>query len=421
MRRFYTSDPERRQELVVEREYAKQDTLNQVKEGLSLERADQMIENAFAIYGLPYGLAFNFLIDGKDYVIPMVTEEPSVIAAASGAAKTIKLAGGFSTDTSQRQMIGQVALMEVADPSQTQRIIEENEQKLLDLANDAYPSIVKRGGGARSIRTKFIPADKGQNDFLVVYLSVDTQEAMGANMLNTMLEAIKLDLEDLSGGTALMGILSNYATDSLVSVRCALAFDQLKYKKIPGADLAKKIAAASDLAQDDIYRATTHNKGIMNGVDAVVLASGNDWRAIESGAHAYAARGGRYRGLATWTLEGDQLIGDMTLPLPIGAVGGSISLHPNAKATFEILNIEHGAKELAAVIASVGLAQNFAALRALVSEGIQKGHMALQAKSLAVAAGAKDHEVQPLVRQLKNSKPMNLAKAQELLDKLRKK
>lgn len=424
MRRFYTSNPEKRLELLVERNYARQETVKSLKEGLTLDLADQMIENAFGIYGLPYGLAFNFLINGKDYVVPMATEEPSVIAAASGAAKTIKSAGGFTSQIHSRQMIGQVALMDVPSAQQAMQGIYDQEDTLIQAAHAAYPSIVNRGGGVRSLSVEYLKATETEQDFLVVYLSVDTQEAMGANILNTMLEGISPHLEEITGGNALMGILSNYATDSLVTTRCEIPFDLLKYKKIEGEELAKKIAAASQLAQSDIYRAATHNKGIMNGVDALVLATGNDWRAVEAGMHAYAARDGQYRGLSRWWIKDKHLIGEMTAPLAIGTVGGSIKLHPYAQASFEILNIESGhtgaANELASLIASLGLAQNFAALRALVSEGIQKGHMALQAKSLAISVGAQPDEVQTVVRQLKLAKPMNQAAAQAILDQYRK-
>ncbi len=423
MRRFYTSNPEKRLELLIERGYARPETVDQLKEGLSVDLADQMVENAFGIYGLPYGLAFNFLVDEKDYVIPMATEEPSVIAAASGAAKTIKSAGGFTTHIHSRQMIGQVALMEVDQAEEALQIIQQQEEVLIQTAHAAYPSIVKRGGGVRSLSVEYLPATETEQDFVVVYLSVDTQEAMGANMLNTMLEGISPLLEEMTGGTALMSILSNYATDSLVTARCEIPFELLKYKKIEGEELARKISAASQLAQSDVYRAATHNKGIMNGVDALVLATGNDWRAVEAGMHAYAARDGRYRGLSRWRAGDTCLIGEITAPLAVGTVGGSIKLHPYAQATFEILNIESGqtgaANELASLIASLGLAQNFAALRALVSEGIQKGHMALQAKSLAISVGAQADEVQAVVRQLKQTKPMNQAAAQTFLDQYR--
>lgn len=420
MRRFYTSDPEKRLELVVERGYASKDTVDQLEEGLTLDRADQMIENAFGVYGIPYGLAFHFLINDKEYVVPMVTEEPSVIAAASGAAKTIKKAGGFDVTVHSRQMIGQVALMDIDedDMPELESKIQAHSQELIAIANQAYPSIVKRGGGARSIQTKIIPTTDRQQAFLVVYLSVDTQEAMGANMLNTMLEALADELEEKTAATALMSILSNYATDSLVTASCRLPLADLNYKKIQGDELAKKIQAASELAQADVYRAATHNKGIMNGIDAVVIASGNDWRAVEAGAHAYAARDGHYRGLSQWYVDEKDLVGTITLPLAVGSVGGSIKLHPYAQASFEIMKVD-SAKELSAVIASVGLAQNFAAIRALVSEGIQKGHMALQAKSLAIAVGAEKDEVPVVVRQLKQSKNMNQATAKEILEKLR--
>lgn len=261
---------------------------------------------------------------------------------------------------------------------------------------------------------------KGETDFLVVYLHVDTQEAMGANMLNTMLEALKPVLEELSQGQSLMGILSNYATDSLVTANCRIAFRYLSRQKEQGREIAEKIALASQFAQADPYRAATHNKGIFNGIDAVLIATGNDWRAIEAGAHAIASRDGHYQGLSRWTLdlEKEELVGEMTLPMPVATKGGSIGLNPRVALSHELLG-NPSAKELAQIIVSIGLAQNFAALKALVSTGIQQGHMKLQAKSLALLAGASEFEVAPLVERLIADKTFNLETAQRYLENLR--
>ena len=382
---------------------------------LPLETANQMSENVLATLALPYSLVPDFLVDGKSYQVPFVTEEPSVVAAASFAAKIIKRSGGFETEVHKRQMIGQIALYQVEKVDQAIKDILKKKKELLEQANQAYPSIVARGGGARDLWLE------QKDDFFIFYLSVDTQEAMGANMLNTMLEALTLSLEELTGGKSLMAILSNYATDSLVTARCVIDYRFLSRDKAEAELLADKMQLASKLAQIDPYRAATHNKGIFNGVDALVLATGNDWRAVESGAHAYASREGSYRGLSIWTADPDkrQLHGQMTLPMPIATKGGSIGLNPTVTASFDLLG-QPQAKDLASLIVSVGLAQNFAALKALVSTGIQAGHMKLQAKSLALQAGAQGEEIAAVANRLTAMKTFNLAAAQEILADLRK-
>lgn len=394
----------------------RQESLEQ-DEQMSLTVADQLSENVVGTFSLPYSLVPEVLVNGQEYTVPYVTEEPSVVAAASYASKIIKRAGGFTAQVHQRQMIGQVALYQVVNPEQAQEKIVSKKAELLELANQAYPSIVKRGGGARDLHVDQI---KGETDFLVVYLHVDTQEAMGANMLNTMLEALKPVLEELSQGQSLMGILSNYATDSLVTASCRIAFRYLSRQKDQGREIAEKIALASQFAQVDPYRAATHNKGIFNGIDAILIATGNDWRAIEAGAHAFASRDGRYQGLSQWTLdlEREELVGRMILPMPVATKGGSIGLNPRVALSHELLG-NPSAKELAQIIVSIGLAQNFAALKVLVSTGIQQGHMKLQAKSLALLAGASESEVAPLVERLIADKTFNLETAQRYLKNLR--
>lgn len=394
----------------------RQESLEQ-DEQISVTVADQLSENVVGTFSLPYSLVPEVLVNGQEYTVPYVTEEPSVVAAASYASKIIKRAGGFTAQVHERQMIGQVALYQVDDLDLAQEKIASKKAKLLELANQAYPSIVKRGGGARDLHVEQI---KGETDFLVVYLHVDTQEAMGANMLNTMLEALKPVLEELSQGQSLMGILSNYATDSLVTASCRIAFRYLSRQKDQGREIAEKITLASQFAQADPYRAATHNKGIFNGVDAILIATGNDWRAIEAGAHAFASRDGHYQGLSQWTLdlEREELVGEMTLPMPVATKGGSIGLNPRVALSHELLG-NPSAKELAQLIVSIGLAQNFAALKALVSTGIQQGHMKLQAKSLALLAGASESEVAPLVERLIAEKTFNLETAQRYLENLR--
>lgn len=383
-------------------------------ETLPLSLANEMVENVLGTLALPFGLAPGFQVDGREIQVPMVTEEPSVIAAASYAAGLIKRSGGFQTQVHKRQMIGQVALYDVSNNEKAIQAITEAKKDLLQLANQAYPSIVKRGGGARDLWTE----EKG--DFLICYLSVDPKEAMGANMLNTMLEALVDPLEDLSGGQSLMAILSNLATDALVTARCTIDYRFLSRDPKEAAEIAQKMALASQLAAVDPYRAATHNKGIFNGIDAVVLATGNDWRAIEAGGHTYASRTGQAQGLSSWIHHPEQQVleGQLSLPMPIATKGGSIGLNPSVQVAHELLG-NPDAQTLARIIVAVGLAQNFAALKALVSTGIQHGHMKLQAKSLALLAGATPSEVAPVVQALLEDKPFNLEKAQAVLEKIR--
>lgn len=375
--------------------------------------AGKMAENHLGTFCLPFSVVPEFLLDGQEYSLPMVTEEPSVVAACSFGAKIIGRSGGFTSDIQNRLMIGQVALYNVAEPQVAQKNIEHETATILSLANQAHPSIVKRGGGARTLRTEI------KDQFLIVYLSVDVKEAMGANILNTMLEGIKDYLEEISRGKALMAILSNYASESLVTARCRITISSLATSAALAQETAEKIALASQLAQIDTYRATTHNKGIFNGIDGLVVATGNDWRAVEAGAHAYAARDGHYRGLSTWTIDGEELLGQMTLPMPIATVGGSIGLNPKVQAAFDILG-QPDARTLASLIVAVGLCQNFAALRALVTTGIQAGHMKLQAKSLAILAGATESEADIIAQQLRKEQHTNLETAKQLLATLRR-
>ena len=381
---------------------------------MPLSLANEMVENVLGTLALPFGIAPGFQIDDQEIQVPMVTEEPSVIAAASYAAGLIKRSGGFQTQVHKRQMIGQVALYDVSNKEKASQAITEAKEELLQLANQAYPSIVKRGGGARDLWTEV------KGDFLICYLSVDPKEAMGANMLNTMLEALVDPLEELSGGQGLMAILSNLATDALVTARCHIDYRFLSRDPKEAAEIAQKIALASQLAAVDPYRAATHNKGIFNGIDAVVLATGNDWRAIEAGGHTYASRSGQALGLSNWMDHPEQQVleGQLTLPMPIATKGGSIGLNPSVQVAHELLG-NPDAQTLARIIVSVGLAQNFAALKALVSTGIQHGHMKLQAKSLALLAGATPSEVAPVVQALLEDKPFNLEKAQAVLEEIR--
>ncbi|MGH2117385.1 hydroxymethylglutaryl-CoA reductase, degradative [Aerococcus sp. L_32] len=427
---YYKKSRQDRIDVLVAQEQITSDQAEFLKngQGLPTEIADNMIENALSTYGLPYGLSLNFLINDQEIQIPMVTEEPSVIAAASNGGKIIQQAGGFKSQVNQRLMTGQIAFTGLEDDAQALRFeayVTEFADDLLAVANAAYPSIVGRGGGARSIRSHYYPATDSSASFFIVYLTIDTQEAMGANMMNTMLEALKAHIlgqvDFIANIDGLMAILSNYAVEATATATCELPARLLDKGPISGVEVAGKIALASQLAQVDVYRATTHNKGIMNGVDAFVLATGNDWRAVEAGVHAYAARDGQYRGLAKWTYDSDReiLSGELTLPLALGAVGGSIGIHPTVQVTKSILG-QSDAKHLMEIAVSLGLAQNFAAVRALVTEGIQAGHMQLQAKSLAIQAGADgDQEINAVVTALENADHKNLAAAKEILEKLR--
>ena len=413
---FSKASPAERIEKLAQAGLLSEESLQTVRdnETLPLSLANEMVENVLGTLALPFGLAPGFQVDGQEIQVPMVTEEPSVIAAASYAAGLIKRSGGFQTQVHKRQMIGQVALYDVSHKEKASQAIAEAKEELLQLANQAYPSIVKRGGGARDLWTEV------KGDFLICYLSVDPKEAMGANMLNTMLEALVDPLEDLSEGQGLMAILSNLATDALVTVSCHIDYRFLSRDSKEAAEIAQKIALASQLAAVDPYRAATHNKGIFNGIDAVVLATGNDWRAIEAGGHTYASRSGQAQGLSNWMDHPNQQVleGQLTLPMPIATKGGSIGLNPSVQVAHDLLG-NPDAQTLARIIVSVGLAQNFAALKALVSTGIQHGHMKLQAKSLALLAGASPSEVALVVQALLEDKPFNLEKAQAVLEKIR--
>ena len=413
---FSKASPAERIEKLAQAGLLSEESLQTVRdnETLPLSLANEMVENVLGTLALPFGLAPGFQVDGQEIQVPMVTEEPSVIAAASYAAGLIKRSGGFQTQVHKRQMIGQVALYDVSHKEKASQAIAEAKEELLQLANQAYPSIVKRGGGARDLWTEV------KGDFLICYLSVDPKEAMGANMLNTMLEALVDPLEELSGGQGLMAILSNLATAALVTARCHIDYRFLSRDPKEAAEIAQKIALASQLAAVDPYRAATHNKGIFNGIDAVVLATGNDWRAIEAGGHTYASRSGQALGLSNWMDHPEQQVleGQLTLPMPIATKGGSIGLNPSVQVAHDLLG-NPDAQTLARIIVSVGLAQNFAALKALVSTGIQHGHMKLQAKSLALLAGATPSEVAPVVQALLEDKPFNLEKAQAVLEEIR--
>lgn len=353
--------------------------------------ADLMVENVVGTMPLPVGIAMNFLINGKDYLIPMAIEETSVIAAASNAAKMARTgprtkagAGtGFQTSSTEPVMIGQIQLMNVPDPSSAKFTILANKDRILEIANEQDPVLVNLGGGAKGLEVKVIDTDTAAGSMVIIHLLVDVKDAMGANAVNTMAEAVAPFIEQITGGRVYLRIISNLATHRLVSARAVFAKDA-----IGGEETVDGIINAYLFAKYDPYRCATHNKGIMNGIDAVVIATGNDFRAVEAGAYTYAFITGEYLPLTRWEKNRDNdLVGTIELPLAVGIVGGAIRAHPTAKVNLEILGVKT-ANELAEVIAAVGLAQNFAALRALATEGIQRGHMSLHARNVAIAAGA---------------------------------
>lgn len=396
------------------------DALNQEILALSNDVADQMIENVVAKYELPFGIALNFVVDGEELLIPMVTEEPSIVAASSNAGKMIAQSGGFQTEMETRLLIGQVALKNIPDIAEAKRLVTENESKIIELANAAHPSIIKYGGGARKVDVRILEADEeyGTPTFFVVHLMVDTGEAMGANIINTMVEALAPYLEELTGGESLMNILSNYSTESLVTVSCAIEPQYLASKTMSGEEVRDRIVEATQFATVDPYRAVTHNKGMMNGIDSVLVATGNDWRAVEAGVHAYASRSGQYRSLTKWTVdEKGHLRGELTIPLSVGSVGGTLSIHPTAQFAYRLLK-EPNAQELSRILTCVGLAQNLSAVRALVTEGIQKGHMGLQSRALAIRVGASGELVDRVAAKLQEAEHMNSDTAKKILDQL---
>jgi hydroxymethylglutaryl-CoA reductase len=393
--------------------------------GLTLEQADKMVENVVGTYALPLGVATNFVVNGRDVLVPMVIEEPSVVAGASFAARLARAGGGFHAETTEPLMIGQIQVLDLADaPAAAVKILAQK-QKLIDLANSTDPIVVSLHGGARDVEVRVLP-ESPVGPMLVVHLIYDCRDAMGANMVNTACEALAPLVEEITGGRVNLRILSNLADRRLARARCVIPAGTLTTEEYPGELVAQRIVEAYAFAAIDPYRAATHNKGIMNGVDAVVMATGNDWRAIEAGAHAYAARDGVYRSLSTWSVApGDPaagretaLVGSVELPLAVGIVGGATRVHPLARLALNILGIAT-ARELAEIIASVGLAQNLAAIRALATEGIQRGHMALHARQIAIAAGARPDEVDRLAAALVAERQIRTDRAQELLAGIR--
>ena len=377
--------------------------------------ANRMIENVIGTWPMPLGVASNFLIDGKEYFVPLALEEPSVVAAASNMAKATRSRGGITTSNSDPVMIAQIQLAEVADPNAARLKILEHRERLVELANQQDPILVKFGGGARDLEVRLIQSIAGP--MVVTHLKVDCRDAMGANAVNTMAEALAPEIEALTGGRVYLRILSNLAVHRLARARAVIAPEA-----IGGPEVVDGIVSAYHFAAADPFRAATHNKGIMNGIDAVVVATGNDWRAVEAGAHTYAAWRAAEIGslsLTTWEkAENGDLVGTIELPMPVGLVGGATATHPVAKTCVKILGVR-SASELASIVASVGLVQNLAALRALASEGIQKGHMGLHARNVAVAAGAEGDEIEQVVALLKKGGKVRADLAEKALAEVR--
>ena len=385
-------------------------TLENMNGGISFDKADKMIENAIGTFSLPLGIATNFKINNKDYVVPMVIEEPSVIAAASKGAKIARIKGGFEVTADESYSIGQIQILNT-DTNTAIKKINEQTNEILKLANSKSNTLSKMNKGAKEIMCKEIDTPSGS--MLIVELLIDVGDAMGANVTNTMCEAVSPLIEKITGGKALLRILSNYSTRRMVKAKAVF-----EKESVGGENVVDNIILAYEFADNDVYRAVTHNKGIMNGIISVANAVGQDSRAIEAAANAYAAISGKYRSLSKWSKDVDgNLVGILEIPLSVGIVGGIANVHPVAKICAKILNVE-SAQELACVMTATGLAQNYSAIRALSTEGIQKGHMRLHARNLAAAAGATTEQIDLIVEKMVQANSISLDKAKELLHQI---
>jgi hydroxymethylglutaryl-CoA reductase len=418
---FYQLNPLERLQAVKSFDGLTDEDLRQLHGGngaLSVERADKMIENVIGTFNLPIGIATNFRINGRDVLIPMVVEEPSIVAGASYAARLIRSGGGFATSSSAPLMIGQIQLVGVEDPQRAAASIVACRDEILALANRQSTSLVALGGGAQDVEIRCFDTSP-MGPMLVVHLIIDCRDAMGANAINTMAEAVAPLLEEISGGRAYLRILSNLSDRRRSTARAVIPPSALERDGIPGAEVVEGILWAYAFAAVDPYRAATHNKGILNGIDPVLIATGNDWRAIEAGAHAYAARSGQYTSLSHWERdEQGNLVGTLELPLAVGIVGGATKVHPAAQASLKLLGVKH-AHELAEICVCAGLASNLAAMRALATEGIQRGHMGLHARQVAMAAGAHGAEVDSIAGRMVEEGQIKPSRAQSLLEELR--
>ena len=389
--------------------------LAQGQHTLSLSVADKMIENVVGVFGLPLGYALNFLINGRDYVVPLVVEEPSIVAGLSGAARMARLSGGYQATSTEPILIGQVQAVDVADPDQAKQDLLEHKDEILSLANSLHPKMLARGGGALDIEVFSHHAPEDGREMVVLHLLVDTRDAMGANLVNSMCEGVASLVETITQGKVFLRILSNLTDRALARATVRIPAKNLEGKGFSGEAVRDGIILANDLATVDPYRAATHNKGVMNGVDAVAIATGNDWRAIEAAAHAYAARSGRYQALTHWFKnDAGDLVGEIEIPMKVGTVGGSLETNPSVRINHRLLGSPK-ATELAEVMAAVGLAQNFAALRALSTDGIQQNHMTLHARSVASSAGVPEALFDTVVESLIESGEIKVWKAQEIV------
>src|SRR5512146_2379073 len=382
--------------------------------GLNLEAADHMIENVTGLFALPVGIALNFLVNGREVLVPMAIEEPSVVAGASFMARLARSGGGFTAHTTPPEMIGQMQIIHLENPALARLLLLEAQAELLEEAAKIDPVLARLGGGPRGLEVRVIE-DSAIGPFLVLHLIYDVRDAMGANAINTAMERLSPRVEQLTGGKVHLRILSNLADRRLARVRCTIRLEELAFENFSAETVRDGIIAAWAFADADPYRAATHNKGIMNGVDAVVIATGNDWRAVEAGAHAYAARGGRYTSLSTWNKDAvGNLAGTLEMPMAVGIVGGATRVHPAARAALKLMGVTT-ASQLAEIIVSVGLGQNLAALRALATEGIQRGHMSLHARQVAIAAGAQGEQITRLAEQLVAERTVRIDRAEEIL------
>ncbi|MET3375027.1 hydroxymethylglutaryl-CoA reductase [Variovorax boronicumulans] len=387
---------------------------------LGVERANGMVENVIGTFELPLGVAGNFTVNGRDYLVPMAVEEPSVVAAASFMAKLAREGGGFEASSTGPLMRAQVQVIGITDPYGARLALLRARDEILAVANSRDKVLIGLGGGCRDIEVHVF-GDTPRGAMVVMHLIVDVRDAMGANTVNTMAEAVSPLVEKLTGGTVRLRILSNLADLRLARARVRLAPAVLATRERSGEEVVEGVIDAYTFAAIDPYRAATHNKGIMNGIDPVIVATGNDWRAVEAGAHAYACRSGRYTSLTTWEKDaGGALVGTIEMPMPVGLVGGATKTHPLARLALKILDVK-SAQELGEVAVAVGLAQNLGALRALATEGIQRGHMALHARNIALVAGATGDEIDHIAKQMASEHDVRTDRAVALLDALRKK
>ncbi len=418
---FYRLPPEARLSTILERLGLDRDQTDALGQGLDIDTADSMIENVIGTFSLPVGVGINFLVNGKDVVVPMVVEEPSVVAAVSNMARLARTAGGFWAESDPSIMIGQIQLVG-GDPDEVTARLKDSLKELETLARGVHPRLEERGGGLRGFEVRRVQYDEpgeAPETFVVLHLHLDCVDAMGANMVNTLAERLAPEVGRIAGTGVGLRILSNLADRRLAKARVSLRPEHLDHGDLPGESVAAGIASAYRFAWADPYRAATHNKGVMNGIDAVAIATGNDWRAIEAGAHAYAARDGQYRPMTSWKMdEAGTLHGDIEVPIQVGVVGGPIRVHPAVRANLDLLGIDT-ARELSGVMASVGLAQNLGALRALATEGIQQGHMRMHARSVAATAGATGVEVPAVAQHLCDKKDFSVNAARAFLAGLR--